>query len=148
MADDDGKRWTADAMYTLGMHHAKVETEGKIDETMATLIERPVYEFLPIGRRMVGADRVRRYYEHLVDDFMPRRIDVQMISETVSEAALAQEYVIDFEGPEGPVRGWVLGVLFADEARSGKLGGERIWGEASVLRQMVGPVWDELEEMD
>ena len=148
--DDSGKddTWTADSMYALGMRHATAEAAGDLDGTMATLVENPVYEFWPMGRKMVGRDAVRRYYEHLVDDYMPAQLGFEMVCETVSPEALSQEYVVRVPGPNGPEAHRVLGVLYAADDGSGLMGGERIWGSEAFLRRMIGPVWDELEEID
>ena len=50
--------WTREAMYALGMRHATLEAEGDLAGTMETLIAEPIYEFWPIGRRMVGSARL------------------------------------------------------------------------------------------
>ena len=92
------EEWTVERMQALGTKHAQLETEGDLDGTMATLVDEPVYEFWPAGRRLTGRDAVRRYYAHLIDDFMPRQIGYRMIAETVSEDALSQEYAIELEG--------------------------------------------------
>ena len=62
MAGSD-ETWTAESMYALGIRHATAEAEGDLDATMATLVEVPVYEFWPIGRKMVGRDAVLRLLE-------------------------------------------------------------------------------------
>ena len=58
--EDDPK--AREAMYALGMKHATLEAAGDLEGTMATLVDEPVYEFWPIGRRMVGQEQVRRWY--------------------------------------------------------------------------------------
>jgi hypothetical protein len=140
--------WTPEMMRELGTRHATLETEGDLDGTMATLIEVPVYEFWPMGKRMVGQDRVRRYYEHLIKDFMPRQIAFTMIEETLSAGALSQEYSIEMKGLEGSEFYRVLGVLYAAPDSPGLLGGERIWGSEDFLHQMIGPIWHELESIE
>ena len=131
-------------MRRLGAHHAAVETARDLEATMDTLVAEPIYDFLPAGRRMRGRDAVRRYYEHLMQDFMPAQRGFRLIDEWSGEASLAQEYVLEIDGPSGPERHHVIGILFASEARDGLLGGERIWGSETILRRMVGPIWDEL----
>jgi len=140
--------WTSEMMYELGTRHAELETAGDLNATMATLVEIPVYEFWPIGKRMVGQERVLRYYEHLVKEFMPRQIGVSLIEETVSASALSQEYIVEMNGPDGPESHRVLGVLCAAPDSPGLLSGERIWGSEQFLRQMIGPIWDELEPIE
>lgn len=140
--------WTAESMHALGMRHATAEAEGDLDATMATLVEVPVYEFWPIGKKMVGRDAVLRYYEHLVSDYMPAQLGFEMICETVSAEALSQEYTVRIPGPDGPEAHRVLGVLYAADDGSGLMGGERIWGSDAFLRRMIGPIWDELESIE
>ncbi len=147
MATTD-KQWTAELMQEVGTRHATLEGAGDLDGTMDTLVEHPVYEFWPMGKRMTGRDRVRRYYEHLIEDFMPKQIGYRMIAETVSADALSQEYVIEIEGPNGPESHRVLGILFAAKDSPGLMGGERIWGSEEFLRRMIGPIWDELESIE
>ena len=149
MAETTNAEWTADSMYALGVRHATAEAEGDLEATMATLVDDPVYEFWPMGKRMVGTDAVLRYYEHLVSDFMPSQIGYEMICETVSPEALSQEFVIELRGENGePETHRVLGVLSAAQDGSGLMGGERIWGSDEFLRRMIGPIWDELETIE
>jgi hypothetical protein len=139
--------WDAQAMLELGTRHALLEAEGRLDEVMDTLVADPVYEFWPSGRRMRGRAQVRRYYEHLIGTFFGQQKSYRLIEEWLSERSLAQEYemVVEFEG--GPEAHHVIGILFASAERDGLLGGERIWGSPAILAKMVGPVWDELEEI-
>jgi len=139
-------KWTAEDMLELGTRHATLEAECKLDEVMDTLVEEPVFEFWPVGLRAVGREQVRRYYEHLIGTFIPtQRGDYELIEEWLTERSLAQEYVIELDGPGGRSRHRVIGILWAD----GELmGGERIWGDETCLRAMLGPVYDELERID
>lgn len=136
------------AMYELGMRHATLEGEGDLEGTMDTLVEEPVYEFWPVGRRMTGREQVRRYYRHLIDDFMPSQIGYTMLAETLSGEALSQEYAIEMRGDDGPETHRVIGILYADPDEPHLMGGERIWGDEAFLRRMVGPVWDDLEPIE
>ena len=141
--------WTREAMYALGMRHATLEAEGDLAGTMDTLIAEPVYEFWPMGLRMVGTPAVTRYYEHLISSFMPRQIGYEMIGETLSELALCQEYIMEFPKEGGGSEKFrVMGILFGDPETPGKMGGERIWGDERILREMVGPVWEDLEPIN
>lgn len=137
--------WTPEAMRELGMRHAQLEAEGALDAVMETLVADPVYEFWPIGLRMRGRDAVRRYYEHLIGTFYGQQKSYRLIEEWLSERSLAQEYEMVVEFETGLETHHVIGILFA---RDGLLGGERIWGSKAILKKMVGPVWDELEEIE
>jgi hypothetical protein len=148
MGKAESSDWTTEQMLELGTRHATLEAEGDLDGTMATLVENPVYEFWPAGKRMTGREAVRRYYAHLIDDFMPIQQSYQMVAETVSAEALAQEYAIELKGENGPDRYRVLGVLVRSEDHPELLQGERIWGSDAFLRRMIGPIWDELESIE
>mgnify|MGYP001216764636 CR=1 FL=1 len=43
------RRLDAEEVRRLGHHHAEVETAGQLEETMATLVEDPIYDFFPAG---------------------------------------------------------------------------------------------------
>ena len=144
---DSNQGWTTELMREVGTLHATLEGDGDLEGTMKTLVDVPVYEFWPMGKRMVGADAVLRYYTHLIEDFIPRQIGYTMIEETLIESALSQEYIIELHGPDGPESHRVLGVLYAAKESPGLLGGERIWGSEEFLRRMIGPVWDQLESI-
>ncbi len=137
--------WNAAAMRELGMRHAQLEAEGKLDLVMDTLVADPVYEFWPIGLRMRGRDQVRRYYEHLISTFYGEQKSYRLIEEWLSERSLAQEYEMVVKFDTGIEAHHVIGILFAE---NGLLGGERIWGSKAILKKMVGPVWDELEPIE
>jgi hypothetical protein len=138
--------WNREAMRELGERHARVETAGDLEATMATLVEMPIYDFWPVGRRATGRDAVLRYYEHLVGDFMPSMVGFTLIEEWLSESSLTQEYEVELKAASGgSEKHRIIGILYASSDRDGLLGGERIWGSETVLRKMVGPVWDELE---
>ena len=136
--------WTAEKMHELGTLHARLETEGDLEGTMKTLVADPVYEFWPIGLRARGSNIIRRYYEHLMQVFMPSLLGSALLEEWLTEKSLAQEYSIELNGPDGPETHHVIGILWAE----GELmGGERIWGSEACLRAMVGPLFDELERI-
>jgi len=136
------RKWTAEDMRELGVRHATIETEGDLEGTMATLVEDPVYDFWPIGRRARGQQQIRRYYEHLMGTFIPSQRSAELVEEWVNETSLIQDYRIVLDGDSGPVSHRVIGILFAEGEL---LGGERIWCSEECLRLMVGDLWDELE---
>lgn len=138
-------KWDAKAMLELGTLHARLEAEGKLDLVMDTLVEDPIYDFWPVGLRMRGRAKVRRYYEHLIGPFYAAQKSYRLIEEWLTERSLAQEYEMVVELDHGVEAHHVIGILFA---KDGLLGGERIWGSEAILRKMVGPVWDELEPIE
>ena len=131
----------------LAAEHAEFESRGELEPVLATLVEEPVFEFHPPGGALVGMDRLRRYYRHFIDEFMPRVEDSFLLGEWASERAVVYEYqvLLRAEGaPRGraPEEHQLASVMYAS---GDKLGGERIYGSESLLRQMLGPFADELE---
>ena len=136
------KTWTTDDMYELATRHARIETAGDLDGTMATLVDAPIYEFHPIGFTLTTTAPVRRYYEHLIGSFIPMTRGYELLEEWVNETSLAQEYSITLGTPEGDETHRVIGVLFVTaESMSGAqklLAGERIYGSERCIRLMAG----------
>lgn len=140
--------WNAEKMYELGTRHARLEAERKLDELMDTLVPDPVYEYHPLGLRMSGGDRVRRYYAQFIDDFMQKVQGFVLLSEWSNAQSVCQEYDITLlvDGQFETHR--TVGILYADPAGSGLLGGERIYGSERLVRLMAGPIFDELEHLE
>ena len=63
------------------LHHAEAEAGFDMEGTLATLEAEPVYDLMPIGLRMAGMDRARRYYEHYFADVAPRIIHFALVAE-------------------------------------------------------------------
>ena len=92
MSDDRVARVRA-----LGKEHARVETEGDLPATMATLVANPVYEFLPVGGLLEGRDEVEQYYQHLIASFLPRVEEARLIDDWCNERSLVEEYEMDVQ---------------------------------------------------
>ena len=134
-------------MLELGVRHATLEAQCDLEGTMATLIDDAVYELHPMGLGLRGSAEVRRYYANLMGKFIPRTVGYELLSEWVSESSVAQEYEIEVRVDGGNEKHRVIGILFADAARSGKLGGERVYGRERILRLMFGEMYDELKPL-
>jgi hypothetical protein len=128
----------------IGNEHARIETERDLEGTMATLAPDPVYAFLPVGGLLRGREGVRRYYEHLMDEFLPRVESSVLVDQWCNERALAQEYDVDVRLDAGVVRHRLLGILLVGERQ---LTGERIYGSEAALRLMLGDLYDALESV-
>jgi hypothetical protein len=128
-------KWTVEDMYALGKRHADLEARGDLEATMNTLVADPVYELLPLGLQMRGADRVRRYYEHLLGPFVSMTVGYLLLDEWVNENSVCQEYEIELDVNGERERHRVVGILY----RSGHLlGGERVYASERCLRLMAG----------
>lgn len=137
-----GGSWDAARMLALGRLHARLEEERDLDAVMATLVAEPVYEFHPLGMKLRGGERTRRYYWQFFDDFMQRIEGHRLLDEWVNERSVVQEYDITLRVDGVAETHRVVGVLFAEGEL---LGGERIYGGERVLRLMIGSLFDELE---
>ena len=93
---------------------------------------------------------MRRYYEHLIQNFLPRVQTTELVGEFTGEQGVAQEYdvLVDVEGlgagGTGIERHRIVGVLYGE---GDLLTGERIYGSDRALRLLLGPVIDELESL-
>ena len=127
--------WTVEDMYEIGARHARLEAEGDLEGTLATLVDDPVYEFWPMGWRFNGLDATRRYYEHLLGEFVPRTRGYTLLAEWVSPSSVAQEYeiVVDVDGRPESHR--VIGILYGEGPL---LTGERVYASERCVRLMAG----------
>lgn len=134
--------WSVERMTELGNRHAWVEAEKRLDELMDTLVAEPVYDFVIQGLRLRGGERMRRYYQQFFEDYAPRVIEGELLTQWADESAVVREDALEIRGPEGPERQRVISVLFAEGDR---LGGERIYASDRVVRMMAGEMFGELE---
>ena len=129
---------------TLGSEHARIETEGDLAGTMATLVDDPVYEFQPGGLVLRGRAGVERYYAHLIEHFLPNVVSADIVNESCSETALTQEYDVTIRLDGQVEKHRLVGVLVVGDDL---LLGERIYGSERALRLMLGDLYDELEAL-
>jgi hypothetical protein len=137
------ERRPRDELIELAHTHAQAEADGDIEATLATLEDDPVYELLPIGLTFRGLPAARRYYQHFFGVFRPSAVGSTLRNEWAGEHGVAQEYVIDVRGPDGPIERFpVLAILtFGTHA----LSGERLYAGEGLLRLMFGPVLHDAE---
>ena len=125
------------------LRHAEAEAAMDMAGTMATLEDDPVYDLMPIGLRMRGYDRARRYYEHYFANVAPRIVGFSLVAEWIGKDGVNQEYDVVFRHDDGREKTYrILGILTFGKTR---MSGERIYADPEMLRIMFAPVWDELE---
>ena len=134
--------WNSARMLELGRQHALLEERRELDALMGTLVKEPVYEFYPIGLRMVGGHRVRRYYAQFFANFMQRIVGYELLDDWVNPHSLVQEYDIALRVDAGVEHFRVIGVLYA---KGELLGGERVYASERFVRLLTGVLFDELE---
>jgi alkylhydroperoxidase family enzyme len=141
--------WTAADMLELGHLHADLEARRELDPLMDTLVAEPVYEFHPLGLRMAGGERVRRYYRQFFDDFMEKIVGYRLLEEWANETSVGQEYDITVEVDGEPETHRALGILYVEHGPDGaRLGGERIYGSERLVRLFAGNLFTELTPLD
>ena len=125
------------------LRHAEAEAGFDMAGTLATLESNPVYDLMPIGLRMVGMDRARRYYEHYFANVAPRIVHFSLVAEWIGKDGVNQEYDVTYRHDDGTAKTYrILGILTLGAE---KMTGERIYAQDELLRIMFAPIWDELE---
>ena len=123
-------------LVAVARSHAAAEAVGDLETTLATLEADPVYELWPLGVAFRGQDAARVYYEHFFANVRPLVSGYELRNEWVNDRGLAQEYMIEFELPEGAERHPVIGILtFGASA----LSGERLYGSDRLFDVLCGP---------
>ena len=132
-----------DRLVAAALRHAEAEGKFDLPGTLETLEGEPVYELFPVGLKMVGMDKARRYYEHYFAEVAPRIASWALVSEWINETGVLQEYTLIYRHEPGRETAYrILGILtFGDTL----LSGERIYADEALLRAMFAPLWDELE---
>ncbi len=125
------------------LRHSEAEAGFDMAGTMATLEDNPVYDLMPIGLRMTGMDRARRYYEHYFANVAPRIVHFALVAEWIGKDGVNQEYDVTYRHDDGTTKIYrILGILTFGKT---KMTGERVYAQDELLRIMFAPVWDELE---
>jgi hypothetical protein len=134
---------TFEEFVEIAARHAAAEAEDDMETTLATLDDEPVYELQPVGRRLVGRDRTRRYYEWFFTEFRPRIVGYQMRLEATTPDGVLHEYSMQVRGDDGVVRDHsMIGILVFGQRG---LAGERLYADEELLRLLLGPLYDETE---
>ncbi len=135
---------TVDQVAALGRKHAMLEAEEDLDALMTTLSANPCYEYPTIGKQFSGWDNTVRFYTGFFQHFSAHVVETALLGEWVNEQAVTQEYdvTLEFEG-ERETHG-ILGILMVE---GDKLGGERVYASELAIRRMVGPMFDELQDL-
>src|ERR1700760_1417606 len=124
------------------LRHSAAEAGRDMAGPMGTLEDDPVYDLMPIGLRMKGHDRARRYYEHYFANVGPRITHFALVAEWIGKDGINQEYDVVFRHDDGSEKiHRILGILTFGKT---KMTGERIYTDEEMLKIMFAPVWDEL----
>ena len=94
---------TLEEFVEIAARHAAAEAVDDMETTLATLDDEPVYELQPVGRRLVGRDRARRYYEWFFTEFRPRIVGYEMRFEATTSSGVLHEYSMKVRADDGTV---------------------------------------------
>jgi len=131
-----------DELVKVALKHAQAEGSGDMANTLGTLEAEPIYELYPVGRKMIGMQNTRRYYEHFFAEVQPRIMGWEMIAEWIGDDGLLQEYSLTYKYDGGPAKTFrIIGILTFGET---KLSGERLYADEELLKIMFAPIWDEM----
>jgi hypothetical protein len=128
--------------------HATAEAAGEIDRVLATMVPEPLFEFFPIAGSLLGNEQIERFYREHYPRFTERVTGYEMLHEWTNEAGALQEYRVDVDaGVGGKVTYWVMSMMPVDDA-SGLLTGERVYSDEGFVRDLLGPMYEELQPIE
>ena len=130
----------ADEVEALARYHADHEDRGAFSEVLDTLVAEPRYEFHPLGVRLEGRERVRRYYERVRRHYAPRVHSATLLELTASASAAMLEYALELDLAGQRAQERLVVVL---PVREGRFAGERIHSSETVLRLLLGEMLEE-----
>ena len=128
--------------------HTAAEFKDKdADAAIATMTERPVLIHVPVGTGATGREALRKFYADTFIPQMPLDADLQLISRTVGQNRLIDEFILrfthtvrmDWFAPAIEPTGRRLEVPHVGviEFEGDKIASEHIyWDHASVLIQL------------
>jgi hypothetical protein len=119
------------------------ERAADVDAILAAFVDEPVFEFHPIGRRLVGPERVGLLYEHMLADFMPRIVRVE-VGITLSTAVdLMKEQSLRLRLDDGTARTFQTVVVTG--TADGGLWGQRFYAATEFFRLLLGELLEDAE---
>jgi ketosteroid isomerase-like protein len=119
------------------------ETSGDLDSILATFCDNPVFEFRPVGRRLAGRENVRRFYQQMLSDFVPRVVGYRAVSVYWNDSGMAMEEEITIRADDGASE--VFQFVVTTSLIDGRLSGERLYGDERFFRLLVGDLFDGAE---
>ena len=120
------------------------ESSGDLEAILAAFCDDPVFEFLPAGRRLAGRENVRRFYQQMLSEFVPRVVNYRALSVYWNDSGMAMEEEITIRTNDGPPE--VFQFVVATGLKEGRLSGERLYGDERFFRLLVGHVFHEAEQ--
>ena len=128
-------------------HTAAEFIDKDADAAIATMTDRPVLTHVPVATGATGRENLRKFYAEIFIPQMPPDLELQVISRTVGENRLIDEFILrfthtvqmDWFAPQIEPTGRRLAVPHVGiiEFENNKIASEHIyWDHASVLIQL------------
>ena len=136
---------TSDPEHLLAVTGRRIAAvqSGDVDAVMATLVDEPVFDLLPIRLRLRGHDNVRRYYHHFLGEVMTRATGGRLVGTYVGENEVAYEFVTTYANDAGTE---TFSILAVQPVIGDRVVGERLYGSDRYMHLIVGDaLWHLLE---
>ncbi|WP_114953031.1 hypothetical protein [Sphingosinicella terrae] len=127
----------------VARRHSVAEMGGDLEGTLATLEADPIYELFPVGLKLCGTGKVRRYYSYFMENVLHNFVDATVHYESTDRPGHQKESTVWWRAADGSVR--VTQLLTILVYGQEKLRGERLYADEAFLRFLFGPLWDEME---
>ena len=144
--EDDPMKKSILELTQVAHRQAETESSQDLEAILATMEGEPTYEYHPAGKSFTGMDNTRRLYTHFIADVQPRMVNYKLVSESVGDQGVAQEFdlLITLLGDETPTWNRIMSIMvFGDAA----IVGERMYGSDKLLRTLTGPLWDDMSQI-
>lgn len=128
---------TVDEMRKLVQKHADLESQLDLEGVLSTLVDNPIYEFLPDRLRLEGKDNIREFYQNHFDYFFPLIKSHTLINECWDDHSACLEYDLYLKEPYDSNRAYRMHVILT--ADNSHLIGERFYVENELAQLMAGP---------
>lgn len=123
--------------------HSVAEMGGNLAGTLATLEDDPIYELFPVGLKLTGMDKVRRYYSYFMENVLQNFVDAKVHYESTDRPGHQKESTVWWRDHDGQVHVTQLMTILV--YGDNKLRGERMYADEPFLRFLFGPLWEEME---
>jgi hypothetical protein len=133
-----------DRMAELLEQHARFEYAGDLEATMATVSERPLWEFHPLGLRAEGRDAVRVAYEYQFERIFPNIIETSRRLQSSGERGIVREIEMRIRLQDGSeAEGFCI--IAMEFEPNGLITSERSYGSGAIADLFVScftdPIW-------
>jgi hypothetical protein len=121
------------------------EATNDPEAILGAFVDDPVFEFRPIGLRISGREAVKEFYVQMLNHFVSRVEGFRALNTFWNDTGMAMEEEITFRDHDGVVR--VVNFIVMTGVADGGLWGERLYGDESFFRHLLGDLFDRAESI-